>query len=107
MEWHENLAGRNNLGKPEFHSGDAAAAADDVYPIVRSQRQAFSVARIHFEPGARRQILKHGNFSGFRARVCQCSTVLPVLKTNGYSELGCSGNGSHFAHTRRARPSEV
>ena len=40
-------------------------------------------------------------------RVCQCSTVRPVLSTNGNSSFGCSGNGSHVTGISCARPSSV
>ena len=40
-------------------------------------------------------------------RVCQCSTVRPVLSTNGNAGVGCSGNGSQATGISCARPSAV
>ena len=69
MERHEHLAGRDDLGEPQFDAAHAAAARDDVHRIVAAQPEHLRIARIHLEPGARRQPLQNRHLARLRARV--------------------------------------
>ena len=54
-----NLSRRDGLGQAELDVAHAAAARDDVDTIVGLEAQHARVARVHLDPGVRRQPLEN------------------------------------------------
>ena len=78
----EDLARRDDFGNAQFHSAHTTARRNHFNAIVGFQVQISRIAWIHLEPGARRHPLQDRD-PPVLVRVCQCSTVRPVLSTRG------------------------
>ena len=95
VERHKHLAGRNNFRDAQFQVRLPSPAAKP-RPPGHAVSISMPARRACSSPATRCGDMRSriGTCPVF-VRVCQCSTVRPVLSTNGNSRFGCSGNGSH------------
>ena len=87
--------GADDLGEAELDAAHAAAARHDVDAVVSCAARAARHRADSSPATPRGDKASRIGTSRVLVRVCQCSTVRPVLRTKGYSAFGCSGNGSH------------
>ena len=104
MKGHEYLPGRDDFGEPQFDAANAAAARYDVDAVVAAQAEAGAHRADSFRATHAATGVRESAPRGLGAGVPVLHGAARV-QDEWILRFGCSGNGSHSAHTSFALPS--